>query len=320
MKYRNWGVAVLVCILSFVALFAYKKSETNTSLITDYTLSSTRGVCYTVRELNVQKFVYTYGDQSITTERQDDGHFILPDYKNYPADERYVYELLGQFASPVYNEVVRVAPSDLSTYGITNESPIVTLTDTEGRDYTLMKGYEDYVYYPSADAVYTMNSRPFDLLTFSYESWLSKELISFNMSDVQSIDLRYKTLHTTLMPVKQQETFYFTNDILGDSVATDFANFLETTEVERFIAENANANVLSAYGFDHPNLECTIYFNHHTPITLTIGTIETNENRCYAILNHSNRIVAIPFFEFFSRSLYAALDSAESGTLFDYTI
>lgn len=312
MKYRNWGVALIICLLSLGLLCIYMKQ--NTTLVTDHTLTTTRGVCYTIPELEVQKLVYKWGDESITIIRQD-GHFLLEDVETetfIAADERYIYKLLDQFAAPVYEEVVRIAPSHLASYGITSASQTMTLFDKENKAYTLVRGNEDFVYLAHADTIYKISSRPFDLLTLDRDAWISKQLISFNINDVQSIDLEYKTLYTTLIP-KEGENGLFTNEILGDDVATDFVRFLETTEADTLITANANAYALSAYGFDQPNLRCTLYFKNREPVQITIGRIEPNENKCYAMVNHNNKIVSIPFFEFFSRSLYTALDNAENG-------
>lgn len=312
MKYRNWGVALIICLLSLGLLCIYMKQ--NTTLVTDHTLTTTRGVCYTIPELEVQKLVYKWGDESITIIRQD-GHFLLEDVETetfIAADERYIYKLLDQFAAPVYEEVVRIAPSHLASYGITSASQTMTLFDKENKAYTLVRGNEDFVYLAHADTIYKISSRPFDLLTLDRDAWISKQLISFNINDVQSIDLEYKTLYTTLIP-KEGENGLFTNEILGDDVATDFVRFLETTEADTLITANANAYALSAYGFDQPNLRCTLYFKSREPVQITIGRIEPNENKCYAMVNHNNKIVSIPFFEFFSRSLYTALDNAENG-------
>lgn len=314
MKYRNWGVALIMCLLSLLLLCIYDKK--NTTLVTDHTLTSTRGVCYTIPELEVQKLIYTWGDESITVIRQE-GHFLLEDLEKETlpaADERYIYKLLKQFASPVYEEVVRIAPSNLADYGITSSSQAMTLVDKEDKTYTLVKGDEDFVYLVHADAVYKMSSRPFNLLTLDREKWMSKQLIAFDVNDVTSIDLEYKTLYTTLMP-KESEEGIFTNEILGDDVATEFVRFLETTEAEAIITEEANAYALSAYGFNDPSLHCTLYFKSREPVQLTIGLIEPNENKCYAIVDSNRTIVSIPFFEFFSRSLYTALDNAENGDI-----
>ena len=318
MKRKGWVIPILVFIISFSGLFFYQKNQNTVSLASTTELPP---ILWSKSPSNINKVSYSYGNKTILATRQGQS-FILPDFNNKQADDIYIYNILDRFAEPIFNQVIEISPSDLTLYGIDESCATLTLTDAEGTEYTLIKGNSidatlDYVYAPLSNTVYSMDSSIFANLKTSELEWLSKQLLDFNAQDVTKIAFSYKSLQATLTPTTSVDgNITFTSANINDSLAAEFVHFLATSKIEQFIAENANAHVLNVYGFNTPTLKCTIYLNNGSTTTLTIGNINKTENICYAMINESGSIVAIPFFDFSQFSaMYAALHESTSTKL-----
>jgi len=318
MKRKGWVIPILVFIISFSGLFFYQKTQNTVSLANTTELPP---ILWSESPSNINKITYSLGDHTITAIR-DGQSFILSSFNNAQADDLYVYSILDDFSEPIFDDVIEVSPSDLSLYGIDESCATLTLYDVDGTAYSLIKGNSidenlDYVYAPLSNTVYSMHSSTFADLKISELEWLNKQLLNFDSKNITKISFSYKSIDATLTPHTAADgTVTFTSPNLNDSLAAEFVHFLETSRIEQFIANSATEHVLSVYGFNNPTLNCTIYLNDGSTLTLTIGNINKSENICYAMVNGNNSIIAIPFFDFSQFSaLYAALVESDSTTL-----
>lgn len=315
MKRKGWVIPILVFIISFSGLFFYQRTQNTVSLASTTELPP---VLWSKSPSSINKITYSLGSKQITATLENQS-WILSDFNNKKADDLYIYDILGRFTEPIFNQVIQVSPSDLSTYGIDESSPTLSLYDNEGHEYTLQKGNaidntSDYVYAPLSDTVYSMDVSAFSDLKVCESEWLNKQLLSFDRKDVTKISFSYKSLQAVLTPTTSaSHEITFTSNNINDTLSAEFVHFLETSRIEQFISDNANAHVLNVYGFSNPSLKCTIYLTTGNTITLTIGNINESENICYAMINQSNSIVSIPYFDFSQFSaMYAALHEQDS--------
>lgn len=307
MKRKGWLVPILVFVLSFSILFFYQKSQDTVSLATTTELAP---ILWSKAATDISKVTYSNGSKQIEATRQND-KWVLSNLNNKYADDLYIYSILENFIQPVFEKVIEINPTALTKYGIDEDCPTLTLYDLDGNEYTLIKGdaldtLTDYVYAPLSNTVYSMQNIKFARLTSNETDWLNKQLLDFNLSDVTKISFSYKSIQATLTPSLVDNEIVFTSNNINDSLTAEFVHFLQTSKIEQFITDNAPDHVLNVYGFSAPSLKCMIYLNTGDTLSLTIGNISEDENICYAIINDSNNIVAIPFFDFsqFS-SLYA---------------
>lgn len=309
MKRKSWLIPILVFIFSFSILFFYQKEHNTVSLAHTTELTP---ILWSLASTDVNKVVYFHAGSQIEASRQDN-IWVLSNLNNKHADDLYIYTTIGDFVQPVFSKVIESSPRDLMKYGIDDSSTFLSLFDFEGTEYTLVKGnaidsLTTYVYAPLSDTVYAMDAAPFANLRNNEADWRSKQLLDFNSSDVAKISFSYKSIDATLLPTEQDGEIVFTSSNINDLLASEFVHFLETSKIQQFITDNAPEHVLSVYGFNNPSLKCTIYLKSGSSISLVIGNISKEENICYATVNGSSNIVAIPYFDFsqFS-SLYAEL-------------
>ena len=318
MKRKGWVIPILVFIISFSGLFFYQKTQNTVSLATTTELPP---ILWSKSPSNINKILYSYGNKNIEAVRKNNSWF-LSNFNNKQADDLYIYTILEHFSAPVFDKVIEISPKDLTIYGIDESCPTVTLYDSDNTEYVLTKGksiddYLDYVYAPLSDTVYSISSDVFKDLTITETDWLNKKLLNFDLKNVSKICFSYKSAQVTLTPVaSSNKEVTFTSDNINDSLAAEFVHFLDSSKIEQFITDNANTHTLNVYGFSSPTLKCTIYLNDGNNITLTIGKINQSENLCYATVNASTSIVAIPYFDFsqFS-SMYAALHETDNTQL-----
>ena len=316
MKRKGWFIPILVFIFSFSILFIYQKSQNTVSLATTTDLAP---ILWSKAPTDITKVTYSNGDKEIKVIRQDD-KWVLTDLNNKYADDLYIYSILEDFTQPIFEEVLEVNPASLVKYGIDENSPKLTLYDNNGSEYTLIKGdsidtLTHYVYAPLSNTVYSMKNNSFSSLKSNETDWLNKQLLAFDLSSVTKISFSYKSIQATLTPNLVGNEIVFTSNNINDSLAAEFVHFLQTSKIEQFITDNAPDHVLNVYGFSTPSLKCTIYLNTGTTLSLTIGNINEDENICYATVNGSNNIVAIPFFDF---SQFSALYAEYHGNSTEY--
>ena len=316
MKRKGWLVPILVFIFSFSILFFYQRSQNTVSLANTTDLAP---ILWSKTPTDINKVTYSNGDKEIKVIREDDT-WVLSNLNNKYADNLYIYSILEDFTQPIFEEILETNPTNLSEYGIDENSPKLTLYDNEGNEYTLIKGNSidtltHCVYAPLVNTVYSMKNDSFSNLKSNEADWLNKQLLAFDLANVTKISFSYKSIQATLMPSLVGNEVVFTSNNINDSLAAEFVHFLQTSKIEQFITHNAPSHVLNVYGFSTPSLKCTIYLNTGTTLSLTIGNINEDENICYAIVNGSNNIVAIPFFDF---SQFSALYAEYHGDHTEY--
>ncbi|MBU3803233.1 MAG: DUF4340 domain-containing protein [Candidatus Cellulosilyticum pullistercoris] len=316
MKRKGWLIPILVFVLSFSILFFYQKSQSNVSLATTTELPP---ILWSKTPTAINKVTYSIGGKQIEVTRQND-KWVLSNLNNKHADDLYIYSILENFTQPIFEEVIEINPASLTQYGIDETCPKLTLYDHDGNEYTLIKGdaidnLTDYVYAPLSNTVYSMQNTNFTSLKSEETDWLNKQLLDFDLANVTKISFSYKSIQATLTPSLVDNEVTFTSNNINDLLAAEFVHFLQTSKIEQFITDNAPDHVLNVYGFSAPSLKCTIYLNTGTTLSLTIGNINEDENICYATVNESNNIVAIPYFDF---SQFDALYAEYHGDSSEY--
>lgn len=317
MQHKNLFIPVLVFIFSFGILSVYQKSHPSVTLASTV---DTPPILWSKSPADITSVTYAMGDKKITVQRKEDD-WLLTSLGNQKADSLYVYQAINYFLEPHFKEVITTSARDLTTYGIDENAPTLTLSDTEGASYCLIKGNcidEElvYVYAPLSHTIYSMENALFDSLSLNIEDWRNKELLSFDLNNVAKISFSYKNLECTLLPEKDETGLTFKAEGINPSLVEKFISFLQTSKVQQFITDNASEHVLQIYGFTSPRLTCDITLVSGTPLSLTIGLIKEDENICYAKVNDSSSIVAIPYFDFSQfDTLFAELEAIDALTI-----
>ena len=299
MNRKGWLIPILVFIFSFSILFFYQKSQEAVSLANPTELAPT---IWSKSSSDISKIVYSIGPKKIEASRENDNWF-LSNFNNKQADSLYIYTVMNEVLQPTFEEVITVSPEDLTSYGIDENSPTLSLYDNEANEYTLVQGSPiddtlSYVYVPLSNTVYSMKNNAITNLSINEVDWLNKQLLTFNVSDVEKISFSYKTLTGTLLPSVVNDEIVFSSDNINAQLVSEFVNFLQCSKIQQFITVQATDHVLDVYGFNAPSLECSIALKSGDVLSLKIGNIKKDENICYAMVNNNHTIVAIPYFDF----------------------
>lgn len=314
MRRRSLIIPILVFIIAFTTLSFYQKSNTTETLASTTDLPP---VLWSKTTAEITKVSYRINDKEIIAKREENDWF-LSNINNKKADSLYIYTTITSFLEPHFKEIIARDVIDLTPYGIDNAAPVLTLYDNAHNEYSIVKGGDidhtlTYVYTPISNTVYTMESSLFTPLSLSHTDWLDKDLLSFDLKEVHKVIFSYKGLETTLLPTTDEKNIIFKGTNINDALSKKFMSFLQNSKIEQFITDNASEHILQAYGFTAPNLRCTVYLNSGETLSLIIGNIKEDENICYAMVNHNNGIVAIPYFDFSQfDTLFAELEAANA--------
>ncbi len=194
-----------------------------------------------------------------------------------------------------------VDKDELLDYGIDKLSPKIQLLTSSGQTIEVIKGssFDDnlnYVYIPADEMIYTMSNTAFIDLTTNSDKWQSKEVLSFDSSNVAKVDLVYKGHSATLTPTTQNNTTTFDSQQFNEYLSNEFVTFLKGLHIDKFITSSDSEHILNEYGFNSPILDCTVALKDGDSLSLTIGDINEREDICYAKVNGSSEIVTIPYF------------------------
>lgn len=299
MNRKGWLIPILVFIFSFSILFFYQKSQEVVSLANPTDLTP---IIWSKSSSDIAKIVYSIGPKKIEASRESDNWF-LSNFNNKQADSLYIYTVMNEILQPKFEEVIAVSPEDLISYGIDENSPTLSLYDYEGNEYTLVQGSPiddalSYVYAPLSNTVYSMKNNVITTLSINEIDWLNKQLLTFNVNDVEKISFSYKALTGTLLPTVVDGEVTFSSDNINAQLVNEFISFLQSSKIQQFITVQAADHVLDVYGFNSPALECSIALKSGEMLSLKIGNIKKDENICYAMVNNNHTIVAIPYFDF----------------------
>lgn len=317
MKRKSLFIPILVFVLSFSALSIYQKSHSTVVLAST---TSSPSILWSKKASDIPKLIYATKDTQIVVKREDNNWFLINN-GSQKADDLYIYNTINTFLEPQYEEIVSKHPNDLSTYGINDSSPTLTLYDNENNLYSLVQGSTvddalSYVYVKNLDTLYTMKTVLFESLSLSSTDWLDKQLLRFELEDVRDITFTYKNFNTTLTPTTNENNIIFSSAQVNQELCTRFIDFLKLSKIEQFITHEASPHILATYGFDKPSLSCTVHLQSGENLSLVIGQINREENICYARVNNSLTIVTIPYFDFSQfDTLFAQLEQMDALTI-----
>ena len=297
MKRKGWLIPIVVFLVSIIFLFSYQQNQDVVSFADTTDLPP---IIWSEKSTDIVKVSFEATGKAIEAVRQEDT-WSLSTSNNRKADALYIYNAITPFLEPLFEQVIEASPNDLTKYGIDEVSSSITLYDQEDHEYKLLKGKafddkSDYVYAPLTNTIYTISNSAFCNISTNPNEWGSKELLTFELTNVQKIDLTYKGHGATLVPVVNGNEITLTSEELDDRLANEFMNFLQTAKIQSFITEEASAHVLSVYGFNSPLLRCTIQLKTGESLSLTIGNVNEEQDICYTQVNGGSEIVGIPYF------------------------
>ncbi|MDF2878125.1 MAG: hypothetical protein K0S30_1221 [Clostridia bacterium] len=298
MKRKGWFIPILVFFISISGLIFYQKRQDAHSFAAATSLPP---ILWSETSSNINKIIFSEGGQEIEVIRSSqDWELSKPIIEK--ADNLFIHNIISSFKEPALVEVIDIEPTQLQNYGIDAFSPTVKLYTKDTHVYELIRGipadaFNDYVYSPMSNTVYTMPQTAFKTLPTRLASWRDKSLLAFDQSDVEKIDLIYNNTAYTLTPVTNSLDIRFKADGLEEDVLNRLIDFLQISTIKDFITDQADSKLLTAYGFDNPTVKVKIFLKNSDILMLTIGNSIKTENLSYAQTNLSGNIVTMPYFD-----------------------
>ncbi|WP_070000028.1 DUF4340 domain-containing protein [Cellulosilyticum sp. I15G10I2] len=298
MKRKGWLVPILFFFISLTGLIFYQKRQDSRSFAAPTSLPP---ILWSESSVNINKIQFSESGHQIEVLRiADDWELSQPLAAR--ADHSLIYSILLNFKQPSLTEVIDIDPVNLKNYGIDDFSGRITLYTKDNHTYELMRGTladpsNYYVYSPMAHTIYTMPKSAFNNINTDLAIWRDKHLLNFDKKDIDYITLTYKENTYTLLPTQADQTTLFESEGLDTEVLNNLIDFFEICKVKNFITDIASPNLLRAYGFDTPTLSAEITLKSGEVLTAVIGNVIKEENICYIVVNGSNSIVTIPYFD-----------------------
>jgi len=298
MKRKGWFIPILVFFISISGLIFYQKQQDSPSFASTTNLPP---ILWSEAEANINKIEFSESGHKVQAVRASE-NWELSSPISSKADNFFIYNIILAFKEPVFTETIETDPAKLSDYGIDNLSPHLKLSTKDKDTYELIRGdladtLHYYVYSPMSATIYTMPKSGFENIHTDLSMWRDKDLLTFNKKDITKLDITYNnTLYTTL-PENQPLNTLFKSDVLDEKILNYLVDFLESCTIKEFITDTADSSLLPAYGFNAPSLKVKMTLNSGEILTFIMGISIKSENLCYAVINHSNSIVTIPYFD-----------------------
>ena len=316
MKRKGWFIPILVFFISISGLIFYQKRQDAHSFAAATSLPP---ILWSETSANINKIIFSEAGQEIEVIRSS-ADWELSKPITGKADNLFIHNIILSFKEPALVKVIDTEPTQLTDYGIDTFSPNLKLYTKDAHVYELVRGipadaFNDYVYSPMSNTVYTMPQTAFESIHTRLASWRDKSLLSFNQSDIEKIDLIYNSTAYTIIPANDAGDIRFTAEGLEEGVLNRLIDFLQISTIKDFITDKADPQLLSAYGFDNPTVKVKISLKNSRILMLTIGNSIKSENLSYAQINLSGNIVTMPYFDLSGLKIVPALKSEATTTL-----
>ena len=265
---KKIGIAILIMLLAgIVAIPLYIKHEQKSKeeIVEDIEVSLTALKADALSRIELK-------DESAFVLQKQDQKWIEPEYKELVYNDEAVTNMVNSIYSLKSKQVIHNV-QDLSTYGINENSKIITLYDQTNDPYPLKFGHYSadksslYIGTDADKTIYVVNSEDAKTLFQKREELLEKKMVLPEIETLKTIQIAKKDEPTVQIKknLKGKNEAYDTWTLEGyfkgthaintedvDAIIHQIMNF----EKDKFIGEKAVA--LEPYGLDHPSMSITL--------------------------------------------------------------
>lgn len=262
---RSKRITLLLCVLVLIstATFFMMHYEQRTENI-----KAMEQVILELPPEDVQTLSWSYGEETLSFRRDEDGLWCWEEDDAFPVDEEAMNNLLSWFSSLQTTFVIEDV-EDYSQYGLSDPACTISLT-TEGNSCTVSLGdfsqMDSQRYLSIGDGnAYLMAEDPMEDFQITIQDMIRQDTVP-TLTDVTEAAFSGLESYTIRREEDSTKSYssddvYFTgNDPLDTKRVESFLGSLEKLDLTNYVTYNATQEELTAFGMDDPELTVSVTY------------------------------------------------------------
>jgi len=242
-------------------------------------------------------------EQETVRAEKRDGHWYLTEPLAVRGDDQKYRELSRYVADLHYTRVVEEQSQSLEPYGLVPPRLEIQVTIKDQSKPLILRlgatnptGGSYYTQVEGRAPIYLVSGVAKDVLDASLQALRDKTVLAFTPAEVQEVQILLGTDAPVVVQRQAEDTWRLTAPMSAkadDQQVRAMVQRLHDVKVQTFIAEDATE--LDSYGLQTPAWHVSLNIGQdHTPLTLSLGKIDSERKGIYAKHDDAARVFLLP--------------------------
>jgi len=251
---------------------------------------------------DVTGFTVKREQETVRAEKRD-GHWYLTEPLAVRGDDQKYRELSRYVADLHYTRVVEEQSQSLEPYGLVPPRLEIQVTIKDQSKPLILRlgatnptGGSYYTQVEGRAPIYLVSGVAKDVLDASLQALRDKTVLAFTPAEVQEVQILLGTDAPVVVQRQAEDTWRLTAPMSAkadDQQVRAMVQRLHDVKVQTFIAEDATE--LDSYGLQTPAWHVSLNIGQdHTPLTLSLGKIDSERKGIYAKHDDAARVFLLP--------------------------
>jgi hypothetical protein len=251
---------------------------------------------------DVTGFTVKREQETVRAEKRD-GHWYLTEPLAVRGDDQKYLELTRYVADLHHTRVVEEQPQSLEPYGLATPRLEIQVTLKDQSKPLILRlgatnptGGSYYAQVEGRSPIYLVSGVAKDVLDASLHALRDKVVLAFTPAEVQEVQLARGSDAPVVVQRQAEDTWRLTAPVSAkadDQQVRGMIQRLHDVKVQAFIAEVATD--LESYGLQTPAWHVSLNIGQgHTPLTLSLGTVDSERKGVYAKHDDGARVFLLP--------------------------
>jgi hypothetical protein len=251
---------------------------------------------------DVTRFIVKRAQDTIRAEKRD-GHWYLTEPLQVRGDDQKYGELTRYVADLHHTRVVEEHPPSLEPYGLATPTLEIQVTLKNQSTPSILHlgsanptGGSYYMHIEGRPAVYLVSGVAKDVLDAALYALRDKTVLAFTPAEVQAIHLAHGTAAPIILQRQAEDTWGLSAPVQAKADMQQVRGMIQRlhdAKVQTFITEDATD--LASYGLQTPVWHVALQLGAgHTPLTLSLGNVNTEQKGVYAKHDEAARVFLLP--------------------------
>jgi len=288
--------AVLLVLAAFYYIFEIRGGQKRQEE------TSKRELLFHFAADDVTGFTVKREQETVRAEKRD-GHWYLTEPLAVRGDDQKYRELSRYVADLHYTRVVEEQSQSLEPYGLVPPRLEIQVTIKDQSKPLILRlgatnptGGSYYTQVEGRAPIYLVSGVAKDVLDASLQALRDKTVLAFTPAEVQEVQILLGTDAPVVVQRQAEDTWRLTAPMSAkadDQQVRAMVQRLHDVKVQTFIAEDATE--LDSYGLQTPAWHVSLNIGQdHTPLTLSLGKIDSERKGIYAKHDDAARVFLLP--------------------------
>ncbi len=294
-KTLGWAI-VLLALAAFYYLYEIQGGQKRQEE------ASKRELLFHFAADDVTGFTVKREQETVRAEKRD-GHWYLTEPLAVRGDDQKYLELTRYVADLHHTRVVEEQPQSLEPYGLATPRLEIQVTLKDQSKPLILRlgatnptGGSYYAQVEGRSPIYLVSGVANDVLDASLHALRDKVVLAFTPAEVQEVQLARGSDAPVVVQRQAEDTWRLTAPVSAkadDQQVRGMIQRLHDVKVQAFIAEEATD--LDSYGLQTPAWHVSLNIGQdHTPLTLSLGKVDSERKGVYAKHNDGARVFLLP--------------------------